>query len=148
MDVTEDMKIKGGTAIKYCGGEERVVIPDGVEIIWPGLFRNEETMADLRIPGSVRRIPALFLKNGNDSLVSVAIGEGVEEIGGHAFFDCRSLSQVSLPASVTVIGGEAFAGCASLEAIGLPAGIVQILSLIHISNASPIWKSTWSWASA
>lgn len=56
----------------------------------------------------------------------VVIPNGVEEIGGWAFFYCRFLKEVAIPASVKKIGDAAFAGCELLERICLPEGLEAI----------------------
>ena len=52
--------------------------------------------------------------NGCTSLESIAIPDGVVEIGSHAFANCTSLKTVYIPSSVTTIGDGAFENCPSL----------------------------------
>ncbi len=61
-----------------------------------------------------------------DSLTSVIIHEGVQEIGPSAFSWCRYLTSVSIPASVISIGSSAFEFCNSLTSIVIPEGITSI----------------------
>jgi hypothetical protein len=64
-------------------------IPDGVQKIWHGAFKNAHKLVSINIPDSVGFI-------GND-----------------AFEGCLSLKGVIIPKSVTVIGEGAFEGCCS-----------------------------------
>lgn len=70
--------------IKYTGSNPNVVIPDDVDIIREGAFKENQT------------------------LISVVISEGVTEIGWRAFAGCTNLSLVEIPVTVREIGGDAF----------------------------------------
>ena len=50
----------------------------------------------------------------------------VTTIGYNAFYDCRSLTNVTIPNSVTTIGIDAFRLCTSLERITIPNGVKTI----------------------
>jgi hypothetical protein len=54
------------------------------------------------------------------------ISDGVTQIGGGAFSDCKSLKEIVIPNSVTQIGKWAFFGCTSLEEVVIPNGVTQI----------------------
>ncbi len=47
-------------------------------------------------------------------------------IGGHAFYDCRSLTSINIPEGVTSIGFAAFCDCYSLTSINIPEGVTSI----------------------
>jgi len=61
----------------------RVTIPDRVETIENGAFRNNNLTGHLEIPDSVRSIGINAF--GNNNLISVTIGNNVETIGQQAF---------------------------------------------------------------
>ena len=48
------------------------------------------------------------------------------EIGGSAFCDCESLSNITIPNSITVIETQTFDGCKSLKTVVLPNKLVKI----------------------
>jgi hypothetical protein len=53
----------------------------------------------------------------------VTIGDSVTEIGGYAFYNCKSLTSVTIPDSVTIIEGFAFYNCSSLTSVYCKATI-------------------------
>ena len=57
---------------------------------------------------------------------SVAVPDGVIEIGEAAFSDKKLIISISFPESVTMIGKMAFRGCAALESVSLPRGVESI----------------------
>lgn len=74
-------------------------------------------------------------------ITSIIIGEGVTEIGDHAFDGYENLEQVSIPNSVTRIGSYAFRDCSSLSNISIPNSVREIgesafLNCSSLSNIS------------
>ncbi len=67
---------------------------------------------------------------GNTSIKSVIIEDGVTSIGRDAFSGCSSLVSITIPDSVTKIGEYAFAGCSSLTSITIPDSVTMIGSYI------------------
>ncbi|HXR04663.1 MAG TPA: leucine-rich repeat domain-containing protein, partial [Verrucomicrobiae bacterium] len=55
---------------------------------------------------------------------SYTIPNSITRIGGEAFFDCASLTNVTIPNSVTSIGNYAFFGCIGLANITIPNGVI------------------------
>ena len=83
---------------------------------------------------------------------TAVIKQGVTRIGAQAFYDYKSMTDVSISGSVTDIGEAAFMGCDSLTSVILPDGVESIetdafghcksLSYISISasvNNIAIW---------
>jgi len=64
--------------------------------------------------------------DGNASLTSVTIPDGVTSIGNGAFYECASLTSVTIPCSVTNIGYEALYGCTSLTNATIPGSVTSI----------------------
>ena len=54
------------------------------------------------------------------------VPEGVTEIGGIAFYNCRDLVTVNLPNSLTTIGDYTFFNCESLASLSLPESLTTI----------------------
>ncbi len=59
-------------------------------------------------------------------LKTINIPDTVTRIGDHAFFDCRSLEEIVIPSSVEYLGYDSFRYCESLEKIVLPNTIESI----------------------
>lgn len=61
-----------------------------------------------------------------ESITSVVIEDGVEDIGEAAFKNCIGLHSVIIAESVTSIGIGAFANCSALERINIPKSVEHI----------------------
>ena len=55
-----------------------------------------------------------------------SVKEGTRIMCNHAFYGCRSLSEIVIPSSVTSIGDWAFYGCRSLSEIVIPYSVTSI----------------------
>lgn len=58
------------------------------------------------------------------NLISVTLQEGIEIIGGRAFYESHNLKHVKLPSSLKEIRDQAFLGCERLNSIDIPSGVV------------------------
>jgi len=63
---------------------------------------------------------------GNCTIISIIISDGVTSIGGHAFYNCGSLTRVNIGNSVTSIGDYAFYKCKSLTSVTIPDSVTSI----------------------
>ena len=54
------------------------------------------------------------------SITNITLGDDVTTIGKNAFYNCTSLTSIVIPDSVTSIGEKAFSGCSSLESMTIP----------------------------
>lgn len=126
MDITEDGKL---------------IIPEGVEKIEKGAFDNlfiKSFMFELEIPGSLKKIEDQNFCEMS-ALETVAMAEGVEEIGNLAFTCCFNLREVNIPSSVKKIGTYAFAECPSLEEISLPElSVIEPRTFLNCSSLKRI----------
>ena len=64
--------------------------------------------------------------SGNNTLVSVVLGDGLTTIGEGAFSNCQYLEQITLPSTLTSIGARAFQYCYALTSIEIPEGVTVI----------------------
>ena len=69
---------------------------------------------------------AFYIPYSNNHLKSIVLPEGVESIGGAAFYKCGRLEEVTLSKSLRTIGESAFAECLSLSDIVIPDGVQTI----------------------
>lgn len=95
---------------RYLGDDEIVRVPGSI-----------------RVPGEEKDRPVAFLSIGafmqKEKVREVYLEEGIEGIGGSAFFCCPVLWEVRLPGSLQDIGEGAFFECPKLESLGVPAGV-------------------------
>ena len=61
-----------------------------------------------------------------ETITTVVIDSGVENIGDFAFCGCTNLTSVTIPASVTSIEDSAFRDCKSLQRVTIPYGVNTI----------------------
>ena len=61
-----------------------------------------------------------------DEIRSVFIEEGVTDIGGYAFYECRNLTNVVISEGVESIESMAFRKCTSHESITIPSSVSKI----------------------
>ena len=119
------------TVSRYTGTATELVIPaevthEGktykVTAIGVAAFQGNSTLTSVTIPEGVTEI-AYYAFAGCTSLTNVTIPEGVTYIGDLAFDSCTSLTSVTIPEGVTHIGNRAFWGCTSLTSVSLPASV-------------------------
>lgn len=84
---------------------------------------------DIVIPAEIDGLPVTAIGDGafaRQTILSVAIPEGVKRLGSSVFDFCPYLKSVSLPESLRIIGGNAFYGCSALTELYIPAGVTMI----------------------
>ncbi len=135
--VKSEFVIENRTLIAYKGLGGDVVIPDDEGILYIGAYAFCLYETDQNIELGDDDFDANKIPGKNETLRSVVIPEGVEEIQKYAFYMCSGLEKVVLPSSiknirefaftnnkalndidlrnVQVIGRNAFSGCTSLR---------------------------------
>lgn len=99
-----------------------ITIPDGVQVLSVGFFRNARNVTEVKIPASVITVEANAFKSTSSSLqrVEFLASEGEESalyLYDDAFKDCSKLTEVILPARLTGFNTAIFSGCTSLTDI-------------------------------
>ena len=103
--IPSDGSVKALAAYSFSGsGIKSIVIPDGIDISEPGVFR------------------------GCSSLTSATLPDGAETISSQMFYNCHNLTNVDVPDSVKTIGDTAFGGCDALTTLPMGAGVERICS--------------------
>lgn len=61
-----------------------------------------------------------------DAITSVALPNGLTNIGSNAFNRCTQITSISIPSNVTEIGITSFYGCTKLTYVGIPSSVTTI----------------------
>lgn len=120
-----DFQTQGSTLVKYRGTEERVTIPDTVEVVGESAFENNQKVQFVVIPKSVKRLDA-YVFWGCNNLEEVVLGKGLTAVDEYSFAGCTGLKQITIPENIQSIDAQAFAGCVNLIDIYIPATVTGI----------------------
>ena len=120
-----DFQTQGSTLVKYRGTEERVTIPDTVEVVGESAFENNQRVQFVVIPKSVKRLDA-YVFWGCNNLEEVVLGKGLTAVDEYSFAGCTGLKQITIPENIQSIDAQAFAGCVNLTDIYIPATVTGI----------------------
>ena len=120
-----DFQMEGSTLTKYRGSDERVTIPDTVEVVGESAFENNQKVQFVVVPKSVKRLDA-YVFWGCNHLEEVVLGKGLTTVDEYSFAGCTGLKQITIPDNVQSIDAQAFAGCTNLTDIYIPATVTSI----------------------
>ncbi|MBQ8209109.1 MAG: leucine-rich repeat protein [Clostridia bacterium] len=101
----------------YCG--EVTETNDGTNLSW-----TLDEDGTLTVTGTGRMAPEAF--NIDLRIKSVVIGEGVENIGEKAFYQCTNITSVTFPTTLTVIEKQGFYECKKLVDVEFSNGLIAI----------------------
>ena len=123
----------GNSAFSCCSSLQYISIPKSVICLNGNPFDEWNGKLECLSPNFVYEDDVLFNKDKSriisfrkQNVESYVIPSSVTSIGNHAFFGCRSLSEIVIPSSVTSIGDHAFLGCRSLSEIVIPSSVTSI----------------------
>ena len=132
----------GYCAFYSCTSLTSITIGNGVTTIGSSAFEDCTSLTSITIPDSVTAIAGdafygtAWYNNQPDGLVyagkvaykykgacpsEVIIKDGTKGIGGEAFYECTSLTNITIPESVSTIGVSAFRNCTSLKTVNYNA---------------------------
>lgn len=119
VSVKSEFVIENRTLIAYKGKGGDVVIPDDEGILYIGsfafcLYDVDNTIEITDDDYDKNKIPSF-----NDTVTSVVVPEGVEEIQKYAFYHCTSLTTVNLPSTCKTVREYAFNSNNQLQNINL-----------------------------
>ncbi|KAL7531135.1 hypothetical protein ACHAXR_006095 [Thalassiosira sp. AJA248-18] len=61
------------------------------------------------------------------NLKEVVLNEGLQKIGGLAFYDCSWLENIKFPPTLIEVGDDVFRGCKRLKVVVLNEGLQKII---------------------
>jgi len=110
-------------------GLRSITIPENVETIGARAFENLKHLKSVTfLTNRITTIEAWTFA-GCDSLTTISLPDGVNEIMDSAFEGCKQLSTITLPqnnALFTEIKSSVFNGCVSLSSINIPDSVTNI----------------------
>ncbi len=136
-DPIKDLEIPGtvgGKTVTGIGNKvfegcalETVIIPETVQTIGNGAFRNNPQMKTVTFAGNsqLQMIDAYGFA-GCSSLNGIILPASLTTLGTAAFNDCTSLTAIDIPGGITTISGSAFYGCGKLASVTLHEGLTTI----------------------
>ena len=111
----------GKEAFYGCSSLVEIKLPSQLTILADSVFESCRSLKSVNID-KIKVIGSGSFAHC-ESLSSISIPEGVEEIPSRAFFGCKSLSSVRLPSTIKRIKDAAFSWCTSLSSINIPDGV-------------------------
>jgi hypothetical protein len=111
----------GKEAFYGCSSLVEIKLPSKLTILADSVFESCRSLKSVNID-KIKVIGSGSFAHC-ESLSSISIPEGVEEIPSRAFFGCKSLSSVRLPSTIKRIKDAAFSWCTSLSSINIPDGV-------------------------
>lgn len=112
--VMSDFYISGNVLMAYTGREERVTVPDGIEVIGESCFEGNDRLNRVIMSDSVREIHENAFRNCI-CMQTAVMSENLRKIGRCAFENCKKLIRFNVPDTLDEVGFAAFRGCQSLE---------------------------------
>ena len=128
----------GDYAFIYCTALTDVAIPGSVDVVGMNPFADCPALTEVSIsPGHpwLKIDDGMLFDTRQKRLIGClgvhrtghyAVPQGVEIVGGSAFFDCHELISVELPEGVTEIGDYAFNYCDGLMSVTVPGSVTTI----------------------
>lgn len=104
---------------------EKVIIPEGVNLVFTEAFCDCTSICEISIPSSVKLIERAAF-SGCSALSKIILPKGLRMIDEIAFCGCSSLEEIEIPGGVADIGCKAFAYCKNLKKVRLLPGVVCI----------------------
>ena len=118
--LSKDRKLFG-CLTPYGRGLSEITIPEGVEIVGVGAFKDSK-ITSIKMPSTLFEIRDSAFMNCQE-LVTVELNKGLNTIKGSAFSGCTKLKNIELNEELKTIESQVFEGCISLEKIIIPKGI-------------------------
>lgn len=156
MSNTSDFIIEGNCLSEYIGPGGDVIIPEGVEFLYPLAFKAA-TITSLVLPASMYDVPCFMPEQKQLTHISVAEGNSrMKSVDGVVyntdatvmlFCPCGRTGELHVPQGVTEIKFNAMIGC-QISALHLPTTMAKLpeyspagLNAIYVDEGNPTLKS-------
>lgn len=112
---------------------QNVVFPNSIVYVGKNVFPS--ALCEIKNTHCMAKLPTSYIGE-------YTIPEGITQIAGNAFEDCKQLTKVRLPNSLKTIGEWAFSGCVSLDTLIIPDNVTYIGEWsLHVNKYLYIGKS-------
>lgn len=108
----------------YGEQQQTLVVPDWIDSIAPGAFKNDEALESIVLPQKLQEIGREAFA-GCTSLKAIRIPDGIEAIEPYTFLKCWNLEHVQIPEGVKKIDNYAFESCYNLVSVAIPSSVVE-----------------------
>ena len=119
----EDRVVLEGLTI-YGEQQRCLVIPDWIDSIASGAFKDDEALESIVLPQKLQEIGREAFA-GCTNLKSIRIPDGIEVIEPYTFLKCWNLEHVQIPEGVVKIDNYAFESCYNLVSVAIPSSVVE-----------------------
>lgn len=100
-------------------------LPDGTLQVVKYRGKNENPQIPTEVDGKKVTAIGEAAFQGSLTIKTLAIPEGITEIGDYAFECCARLTSVSFPSTLRKVGMGAFSGCVMLKSVSVSEGITE-----------------------
>ncbi|WP_300744464.1 leucine-rich repeat protein [uncultured Rikenella sp.] len=106
-------------------GLTSLTLPDQLEAIGDGAFKDMTKLSSVVIPQTVRTIGSSSFE-GCTRISDLIIPNSISYIGPYAFRNCVNFRTIALPRQIRSVEDGTFSGCCNLTAITLPEQLMSI----------------------
>ena len=127
---------------------EKVVIPEGVEIIDKNAFKECVSLDEVIIPNSCTEINTSAFMNCK-SLRKINLPDNLTILKSKVFCNCKSLQDLKLPKCLVKIDNEALKYCENLNDLDLPSSVTYLGRECFYAcgfNHGPILENEWGYS--
>ena len=130
----DDFEIQDHVLVKYHGAAMGVRVPEGIQRIGRGEFRENEKIVAVRLLQTINCIEEAF--SSCIRLQEINFPQGLKSIGERAVGDCYQLIQAIYPSGLEQIRKSAFESCLSLHEVQIPGSVkkVEPNTFLYCSN--------------
>ena len=112
--------VKDNRYYYYLGKGKKVAIPENVEYIFMGAFKNAPHVTEITFPQNLKLIGTMAF--AGTSIEKIIIPKGVKSFGSEVFKRCKNLTEVIFENGETKLDNNCFLECSDLLIVKAPAG--------------------------